>query len=199
VHAGPLLEALAAVPSKRSVLPVVTLFGHIGYGGSKHGWQDRVGGTLGARRDVAHRWAAGWGGRVLGRNAPIAGQLTGGSPIWTRMASSSAILGLNSPALQAIRFNRGCGRRPPGQRHPGCRNRAKPRPLRRVRWAANAEEAAALELTRCVTELGFKGVMLNCFTQRRVQDSAVYYDLPEFRPFWATVVELDVPFYLHPG
>ncbi len=59
-------------------------------------------------------------------------------------------------------------------------------------------EAAARELTRCVTELGFKGAMVNCFTQRRVADSAVYYDLPEFRPFWATVAKLDVPFYLHP-
>ena len=59
-------------------------------------------------------------------------------------------------------------------------------------------EAAALELTRCVTELGFKGAMVNCFTQKDVPDSAVYYDLPAFRPFWATVAELDVPIYLHP-
>ena len=59
-------------------------------------------------------------------------------------------------------------------------------------------EAAARELTRCVTDLGFKGAMVNCFTQRHVPDSAIYYDLPEFRPFWATVAKLDVPFYLHP-
>ena len=59
-------------------------------------------------------------------------------------------------------------------------------------------EAAARELTRCVTELGFKGAMVNCFTQRHAPDSAIYYDLPEFRAFWATVAELDVPFYLHP-
>jgi predicted TIM-barrel fold metal-dependent hydrolase len=49
-----------------------------------------------------------------------------------------------------------------------------------------------------VTELGFKGAMVNCFTQRHVPDSAIYYDLPEFRLFWATVAKLDVPFYLHP-
>jgi gamma-resorcylate decarboxylase len=59
-------------------------------------------------------------------------------------------------------------------------------------------DAAARELTRCVTELGFKGAMCNCFTQRQVPDSAIYYDLPEFRPFWATVAALGVPFYLHP-
>lgn len=59
-------------------------------------------------------------------------------------------------------------------------------------------EAAAKELTRCVKELGFKGAMVNCFTQRHVEDSAIYYDLPEFRPFWATVSELGVPIYIHP-
>jgi len=58
--------------------------------------------------------------------------------------------------------------------------------------------AAAEELRRCVTELGFKGAMVNGFTQREVADSALYYDLPEFRDFWAVVAELDVPFYLHP-
>jgi len=26
----------------------------------------------------------------------------------------------------------------------------------------------------------------------------VYYDLPRYRPFWATIERLDVPFYLHP-
>ena len=40
--------------------------------------------------------------------------------------------------------------------------------------------------------------MFNCFTQKDVPDSAVYYDLPAFRPFWATVTALDVPIYLHP-
>ena len=29
-------------------------------------------------------------------------------------------------------------------------------------------------------------------------DSAVFYDLPQYRPFWTTVQELGVPFYLHP-
>ena len=59
-------------------------------------------------------------------------------------------------------------------------------------------EAAALELARCVREHGFKGAMVNGFTQRGSADSAIYYDLPEYRPFWAAVQELDVPFYLHP-
>jgi 2,3-dihydroxybenzoate decarboxylase len=58
--------------------------------------------------------------------------------------------------------------------------------------------AAATELARCVKDLGFKGAMVNGFTQRGVADSAIYYDVPEYRPFWATVQELGVPFYLHP-
>jgi 2,3-dihydroxybenzoate decarboxylase len=111
-----------------------------------------------------------------------------------------AILGLNSPALQAIldpaeavAVARKANDILAGEiaRSPG-------------RFAGFAglpmqdPEAAAQELVRCVTELGFKGAMVNCFTQRDVPESAIYYDLPEFRPFWATVAELDVPFYLHP-
>jgi len=59
-------------------------------------------------------------------------------------------------------------------------------------------DAAAAELTRCVTELGFKGCLVNGFQQVDRPDNAKYYDLPEYRSFWATVSELDVPFYLHP-
>ena len=58
--------------------------------------------------------------------------------------------------------------------------------------------AAGEELRRCVQEMGFKGAMVNGFTQRDVPDSALYYDLPEFRDFWQVVADLDVPFYLHP-
>jgi 2,3-dihydroxybenzoate decarboxylase len=59
-------------------------------------------------------------------------------------------------------------------------------------------DAAAKELTRCVKELGFKGALVNGFTQKDVADSAVYYDIPEYRDFWSVVQDLDVPFYLHP-
>ena len=58
-------------------------------------------------------------------------------------------------------------------------------------------EAAARELARCVGELGFKGAMVNGFTQKDVPDKVIYYDAPEYRPFWAVVEDLDVPFYLH--
>jgi gamma-resorcylate decarboxylase len=59
-------------------------------------------------------------------------------------------------------------------------------------------DAAARELTRCVKELGFRGAMVNGFSQKGVEDSAIYYDIPQYEAFWATVEQLDVPFYLHP-
>jgi gamma-resorcylate decarboxylase len=62
-------------------------------------------------------------------------------------------------------------------------------------------EAAALELRRCVTELGFVGALVNGFSQDAAQGDGqvpLYYDLPQYRPFWAEVAKLDVPFYLHP-
>ena len=57
-------------------------------------------------------------------------------------------------------------------------------------------DAAALELQRCVKDLGFVGVLVNGFSE--VGDSALYYDHPRFLPFWAEMESLAVPFYLHP-
>jgi 2,3-dihydroxybenzoate decarboxylase len=59
-------------------------------------------------------------------------------------------------------------------------------------------EESARELTRCVKELGFRGALVNGFSQVDQEDSAAYYDLAKYWPFWATVERLDVPFYLHP-
>ena len=59
-------------------------------------------------------------------------------------------------------------------------------------------DAAIKELERCVKQLGFKGALVNGFSQLDDPDNAVYYDLPQYRPFWAAVERLDVPFYLHP-
>lgn len=53
--------------------------------------------------------------------------------------------------------------------------------------------AAADELTRCVTQLGFKGAMLNGHTR------GIYLDDPMYLPFWERVEALDVPIYLHPA
>jgi gamma-resorcylate decarboxylase len=57
---------------------------------------------------------------------------------------------------------------------------------------------AARELERCVQQLGFRGALVNGFSQVNDAETTVYYDLPQYRPFWATVERLGVPFYLHP-
>lgn len=59
-------------------------------------------------------------------------------------------------------------------------------------------EAAAAELTRSVKALGVCGALVNGFSQIGQEDSAVYYDLPQFWPFWETAEKLGSPVYLHP-
>ena len=59
-------------------------------------------------------------------------------------------------------------------------------------------DAATRELQRCVKELGFNGALVNGFSQVDDPTTPSIYDLPQYRPFWAAVEELDVPFYLHP-
>ena len=75
------------------------------------------------------------------------------------------------------------------------------RPDRFVGVAALAmqdPDSAAAELERCVKDLGFRGALVNGFSQVGSPDTALYYDLPQYRPFWRVVAGLDVPFYLHP-
>ncbi|MFI2188316.1 amidohydrolase family protein [Streptomyces sioyaensis] len=54
-------------------------------------------------------------------------------------------------------------------------------------------DAAAKELQRAVTELGFCGALVNDHT------GGHYYDEPQFDVFWSALEDLDVPLYLHPG
>jgi hypothetical protein len=56
-----------------------------------------------------------------------------------------------------------------------------------------APEAAAAELHRSVTELGFHGVLVNGATDGR------FLDDPQFDSVLAAAEELDMPIYLHPG
>jgi predicted TIM-barrel fold metal-dependent hydrolase len=110
------------------------------------------------------------------------------------------ILSLNAPAVQAI---------PDVKRAIAVAKEAndvlaenvRKRPDRFAAFAALPMQdpaAAAEELTRCVKELGFVGALVNGFSQAGSSDSVLYYDLPQYRPFWRTVEALDVPFYLHP-
>jgi len=58
--------------------------------------------------------------------------------------------------------------------------------------------AAAAELDRCATQLGFPGVMLNGY--QNVGDAATgwYYDHERYWPLWERAEALRMPVYLHP-
>lgn len=110
------------------------------------------------------------------------------------------LLSLNAPAVQAI---------PDPGRAVEIARRAndflaaevQKRPERFQGLAALAlqdPDEAARELQRCVRELGFKGALVNGFSQVRDAQSMVYLDDARYRGFWAEVEKLDVPFYLHP-
>jgi gamma-resorcylate decarboxylase len=57
-------------------------------------------------------------------------------------------------------------------------------------------QAAAAELLRCVRDLNFKGALVNGYSDST--EGAVYYDGPDFLPFWAELERLRLPLYLHP-
>lgn len=59
--------------------------------------------------------------------------------------------------------------------------------------APQAPEHAAREIERAVTQLGFKGVMINSHTQHE------YLNDPKFWPIFEACEALDVPLYLHPN
>ncbi|MFM2422752.1 MAG: hypothetical protein RL291_1282 [Pseudomonadota bacterium] len=110
------------------------------------------------------------------------------------------ILSLNAPAVQAI---------PDRARAIDIARRANDflaeivnkRPSRFQALAAlplQDVDAATRELERCVKDLGFRGVLVNGFSQVGDAKTMAYYDQPQYWPFWARVEALDVPFYLHP-
>ena len=96
------------------------------------------------------------------------------------------ILSLNAPAVQAIydrdRANEIAKKSNDMlaewvQRNPGRFKGFAALPLQDV-------DMACAEMERCVKELGFVGALVNGFSQVDTEESAVYYDLPQFAPFW---------------
>jgi 2,3-dihydroxybenzoate decarboxylase len=110
------------------------------------------------------------------------------------------ITSLNAPAIQAVHEPRKAAQ----LAHDANEILAQEISKRSDRFAGLAAlpmqdpELAAHELERSVKELGFRGALANGFSQCGAPDAAVYYDLPQYRPFWMMVESLDVPFYLHP-
>ena len=110
------------------------------------------------------------------------------------------LLSLNAPALQAI-TEASKAEEIMRRTNDVLANEVAKRPDRFSGLAALAmhdPDIAARELERCVKDLGFKGALVNGYTQVGAKDNAVYYDVKEYWDFWATCEKLDVPFYLHP-
>lgn len=64
--------------------------------------------------------------------------------------------------------------------------------------ALQEPDAATRELRRAVSELGFKGVLVNGYTNHGDLEHGRYLDDSAYYPFWEALCELDVPLYLHP-
>ena len=117
-----------------------------------------------------------------------------------RHGVATMILSLTAPAVQAVREARAADELARRANDFLAAETAK-RPDRFQGFAAlplQDPDLAIRELERCVAQLGFKGALVNGFSQLGAGDQALYYDLPRYRPFWAAVERLDVPFYLHP-
>src|SRR5664279_3584538 len=109
------------------------------------------------------------------------------------------ILSLNAPAVQAIHDVK-TAIAVARQSNDVLADHVAKRPARFAAFAAlpmQDPDAAIIELTRCIKELGFVGALVNGFSNIGTPDNVTYNDLPQYRPFWRAVETLDVPFYLH--
>jgi len=110
------------------------------------------------------------------------------------------ILSLNAPAVQAI-YDRKRAKEVSQKSNDLLAEWVERNPGRFRGFAAlpmQDVDMACAEMERCVKELGFVGALVNGFSQVDMEENIVYYDQPQFRPFWDVVAKLDVPFYLHP-
>ncbi|MBR0599111.1 amidohydrolase family protein [Sinanaerobacter chloroacetimidivorans] len=110
------------------------------------------------------------------------------------------ILSLNSPAIQAI-YDRKEAVEVAKKANDIMAEAIAKNPKRFRGFAAlpmQDPDAAIMELHRSVKELGCVGVLVNGYSQIDSQDEYKYLDDPIYRPFWAEVEKLDVPFYMHP-
>lgn len=110
------------------------------------------------------------------------------------------ILSLNAPAVQAIKEH-DKAITIAKQANDVLADEISRRPDRFAGFAAlpmQEPEAAIEELKRCVKQHGFVGALVNGFSETAQGDDLLYYDLPQYAPFWKAVEKLGVPFYLHP-
>lgn len=110
------------------------------------------------------------------------------------------ILSLNAPAIQAIP-NRSKAIEMAKRANDFLAEQVALRPERFQGFAAlpmQDPDAATQELERCMKDFGFRGALVNGFSQTDTPENVVYYDAPQYEGFWAKAEQLDAPFYLHP-
>lgn len=110
------------------------------------------------------------------------------------------ILSLNAPAVQAIP-SRSKANEVAKRANDFLAEQVAKRPDRFQAFAAlpmQDPDMATRELERCVKDLGFKGALVNGFSQVDTPENCVYYDAPQYAGFWDKAEQLDAPFYLHP-
>lgn len=110
------------------------------------------------------------------------------------------ILSLNAPAIQAIP-NRAKAIEMAKRANDFLAEQVALRPNRFQGFAAlpmQDPDAATQELERCMKDYGFRGALVNGFSQIDTPENVVYYDAPQYEDFWAKAEQLDAPFYLHP-
>ena len=58
-------------------------------------------------------------------------------------------------------------------------------------------ETATQELERCIKDLGFKGALVNDYSQTSEASRMLHYDLLQYRPFWRAVESLEIDPVVH--
>jgi 2,3-dihydroxybenzoate decarboxylase len=110
------------------------------------------------------------------------------------------ILSLNAPAVQAVPDSR-AAHELAMRANDFLAEQVSRNPDRFQAFAAlpmQDPDKAIEELERCMTELKFRGALVNGFSQVGTPDNVVYYDAPQYEAFWEVCEKLDAPFYLHP-
>jgi len=110
------------------------------------------------------------------------------------------ILSLNAPAVQAI-VDPAKANDVARRANDYLAEQVAKRPDRFQAFAAlpmQDPDMAIRELERCMKELGMRGALVNGFSQANSPENCLYYDMPQYWPFWEVVEKLDAPFYLHP-
>lgn len=110
------------------------------------------------------------------------------------------ILSLNSPAIQAI-FDKKKAVEVARKANDEMAEAIAKNPKRFRGFAAlplQDPDEAIKEMQRAVNDLGCVGVLVNGYSNIDNPDDYKYLDDPVYRPFWAEVERMDVPFYLHP-